>query len=109
MARDLPNIGHEKVRQPTAGPVHLTRARSAEAGRQVGQRVARYAGEAGLEVQVVTRGRAGGADPADHLAAGDVLAGAHEDSRLVAVAGREVLAGELAVVDAGVLAVPAVP
>src|SRR5689334_14666881 len=82
---------------------------SAEAARQVGQRVAGYAVEAGLEVQMVAGGGAGGADPPDDLAAAYVLADVHEHRRLVAVAGGEADSADLPVVDAGVAAVATGP
>src|SRR4051794_21370237 len=92
---------HEKG-PASAGPFHATRA-STQTARQIRQRVARYAVEARLEMQVVTGGRAGGADPADDLARADVLADVHQDRRLVAVTGGEARAAEDAVADAGVV------
>src|SRR4051794_41340771 len=52
-------------------------------------------------MQVVAEAEAGAADAADYLALADVLADAHEDRRLVAVAGRQ----RCTVLDAGVVAV----
>src|SRR3954447_5035739 len=58
-----------------------------------------------LEVQVVAEAEAGAADAPDHLSLAHVLADAHEDRRLVAVAGRQ----RGRVLDAGVVAVAAHP
>src|SRR5689334_14833943 len=60
-------------------------------------------------MQVWSGRRAGRADPADHLPRADRLTGPDQDQRLVPVAGAQPLPVELAVVDAGVVAVAAVP
>ena len=80
-----------------------------QAGQPV-QRVDRRAVEAHLEVQVVAGRGAGGADPADHLAAAHLLArpapGSATGARSRCDSPSPLVA---AVVDAGVVAVPAVP
>src|SRR5688572_1676565 len=92
-----------------AGSSWFASDRSAEAGWQPAQRVHRIAVEAHLEVQVVAGGRTGGADPADHLPLAYLLTRTHADGGLVRIAGREALPLVPAVVETGVVAVPAVP
>src|SRR3954468_12279301 len=80
-----------------------------KAVRQILQGIPRYAVEARLEVQVIAGGRAGGADPADHLAPAHVLADADQDRRLMPIAGLEGVPVDPSVVDAGVVAVAVAP
>src|SRR5690606_40371491 len=62
-----------------------------------------------LEVQVVTGGVAGGSHPADQLPSSHMIAGTDQDRRLMGITRGDALAIPGAVVDAGVVAVPAVP
>src|SRR3954469_4690129 len=56
---------------------------------EVPQRIDRVAVDSHLEVEVRPGGVAGGADVADYLALGDLLAAADGDARLVAVCRRD--------------------
>src|SRR6185369_10962316 len=82
---------------------------SAQTGGQPGHRIDRVPIQPYLEMEVGAGGRAGGSNQPDDLAAFDLLSNRDQDLRLVRVARREPLSLVDPVVDAGVVAVAAVP